>query len=62
MAPVRDNAPKESIHYVYVCRKLEGADQVSEENWAAVETQIKKEELDEDNILHDSEDDEEETK
>ena len=62
VAPVRENAPKESVHYVYLCKKLEGAEQVSEENWPHVEAQIKKEELDEENILYDSEDDEEETK
>lgn len=60
VAPARENVSKESIHYVYVCKKIEGAEKQCEENWAAVETQIRKEELDEDNILDDSDDDEEE--
>lgn len=56
---MRENASKDSIHYVYICKKLEGADALCEENWPAVEAQIKKEEIDEDNILDDSYDNEE---
>ena len=49
---------KESVHYVYVCKKIEGAEIQCEENWSAVVEQIKKEELDEDNMLDDSDEDE----
>jgi ubiquinone/menaquinone biosynthesis C-methylase UbiE len=33
-APLKEG---QSIHYVYVCRKIEGADDVAAENWPDVE-------------------------
>jgi hypothetical protein len=35
-----------SVHYVYVCTKLEGADEQAEAQWPTVEAEIKKEEND----------------
>lgn len=37
VAPVRENPSKESIHFVYVCKKQEGGDQQAEAQWPAVE-------------------------
>ena len=48
----------QTIHYVYMCRKLEGADELCEQKWAEVEAEIKKEENDENDIMDDSEDEE----
>ncbi|TNV85338.1 hypothetical protein FGO68_gene2225 [Halteria grandinella] len=57
---MRENPSKESVHYVYVCAKQEGADEQSAQYWAAVEAQIRKEEVDDENIMDDSYDEEEE--
>eukprot|EP00347_Sterkiella_histriomuscorum_P015715 403355957 len=48
---------QDAVHYVYVCKKQEGADEQCEENWTQVEQQIKKEENDD--LLEDSDDEEE---
>ena len=50
----------QTIHYVYMCKKLEGADEQCELKWAEVEAEIKKEENDENDIMDDSEDEEDE--
>ena len=49
------------MHYVYVCRKLAGADEQCLQLWGQVEAQIKKEEIEIDNdLLEDSDELEEE--
>ena len=45
---------------MFVCKKLPDADEVCEANWKEVEAQIKKEELEDEDLLYDDEDDEEE--
>ena len=46
-----------NLHYVYLCRKKEGADEVCEENWDEVEENLNKEDQDED--IHTEEEEEE---
>ena len=50
----------QTIHYVYMCKKLEGADEQCELKWAEVEAEIKKEENDENAIMDDTEEEEDE--
>ncbi len=55
----KDSHP--SIHYVYICIKIEGADEQALAKWDEVEAQIKKEEqADEDDLMNDSSEDNEE--
>ncbi|CDW72686.1 UNKNOWN [Stylonychia lemnae] len=51
---------QDAVHYVYVCKKQEGAEEQCAINWAQVQQQIKKEECDD--LLEDSDQDEEESK
>ena len=56
---IKSQASKESSHYVYVLRKVEGADEKCNLFWPEVEQTIKKEEEDE-NLMNEHEEDEEE--
>lgn len=62
VAPAKDSKDQQSVHFVYVCKKIEGAEAHCAANWDAVEAQIRKEELDEDegDLLGDDEEEEEE--
>ena len=42
------------VHYAYVCKKLEGADEQAEEKWKEVEEAIRLEEQGEEDIMDDS--------
>mmetsp|Transcript_33419 Transcript_33419/g.32467 ORF Transcript_33419/g.32467 Transcript_33419/m.32467 type:complete len:127 (+) Transcript_33419:418-798(+) len=49
---------KDSIHYVYILRKQEGADEQCALNWPTVEAQVKKEQ-EEEELYNESDDDDE---
>ena len=38
-----EEAKEEKSHYIYVCRKMEGADQMAAERWEEVVAQLRKE-------------------
>ena len=46
--------PAAGVHYAYVCRKLEGADLMSEERWTEVEEAIRLEEQAEEDVMDDT--------
>ena len=47
------------VHFAYVCKKQEGADEQAEERWREVEEAIKLEEQGEEDVMDDSDEDDE---
>ena len=46
---------KEKMHYVYICKKKEGADEVSDENFPKVFYELEKQEMMEEELMYDDE-------